>query len=59
MKIKLTLADIFKRHDEPECQLLIQAIAIISTCTGYAALEPEMIFRLIKMQAEEVTKDNP
>lgn len=57
MKIKLTLSDVFRRSDEPECQLLIQALAVISTQTGFSAMTPDQVFSYVKAQAEEVTSE--
>jgi len=57
MNIELSFSELMQRYDEPECQMLIQAIAIISVQDAFCNMTPDEVFDYVKAQAESILAD--
>ena len=55
--INFYFKDLMERHDEPECAVLIQAIAVISVQPDFQHMTPDEVFDFVKSQAEAVADD--
>lgn len=56
--INFDFSDLMQRHDEPECKILIQAIAALSVQDDFRNMTPSEVFNYLKLQAETIENDN-